>query len=303
MKTVFLHSRGRRFFFWGQGGDNVSFSNESYRHGRWEWRIDAICSSNRGLGLLGFLTCSDRLVSTAGRRPGFSETRGSAPDAGVLFSDARGSFSDALGSAVDRRAYFFLFRQEKVAKKKATPAYAVGCADSLALLEAPGGCGTRLGYAKPQTVLADCPRPFSAAQRFRWGPREASQFSGSEFDLAESQLVCLSVSESDAFHSPSASSSSAGGAGEVGLHCLSRRRVHASRPHRRAAQSTRRSRATKRARLFFAYFILAKQKKVSRRSTAKNSGNYRDKPSLPHTKPPITMLEKLTYPPQPPHQR
>ena len=70
-----------------------------------------------------------------------------------------------------------MFRQEKVAKKKATPAYAVGYADSLALLEAPGGCGTR-GYA-PQTVLADDPRPFSAAQRFRWGPREASQFAGS----------------------------------------------------------------------------------------------------------------------------
>ena len=165
MKTVFLHSRGRRFFFWGQGGGNVSFSNENYRHRRGEWHIDAVCSSNRGLGLLDFLTCSDGLVSAVGRRPGFSETRGSAPD--------------ALGSAVDRRAYFFLFRQEKVAKKKATPAYAVGCADSLALLEGPGGCGTRLGCAKPQTVLADFPRPFSAAQRFRWGPRKTSQFAGS----------------------------------------------------------------------------------------------------------------------------
>ena len=80
------------------------------------------------------------------------------------------AFSDALGSAVDRRAYFLLLRQNKVAKEKATPAYAVGFADCLALLEAPGGCGTRLGCAKPQTVLADFPRPFSAAQRFRWGP-------------------------------------------------------------------------------------------------------------------------------------
>ncbi|MCE1183949.1 MAG: hypothetical protein LWW81_16830, partial [Rhodocyclales bacterium] len=35
---------------------------------------------------------------------------------------------------------------------------------------------------------------------------------------------------------------------------------------------------TKRARLFFAYFILAKQKKVSRRSTAKPSASYEENP-------------------------
>ncbi|MCE1183948.1 MAG: hypothetical protein LWW81_16825, partial [Rhodocyclales bacterium] len=222
-------------------------------------RLDAILAEGLHGEMLGFLTYGDARVS--------------APDARVLFSDA-------LLSAVDRRAYFFLFRQEKVAKKKVPPAYAVGYADSLALLEGPGGCGTRLGCAKPQTVLADFPRPFCAAQRFRWGPGTASQFAGSTSDLSVSQFDCPSVSESDALPSPSASSSSAGGAGVVGLHCLSRRRVHASRPLRRAAQSTRRSRATKRARLFFAYFILAKQKKVSRRSTAKNSGNYEENPFL-----------------------
>jgi len=50
------------------------------------------------------------------------------------------------------RAYFFLLRQEKVAKKKATPGYAAGVAGSPALLEADGRCGTR-AYG-PQTVLA-----------------------------------------------------------------------------------------------------------------------------------------------------
>jgi len=35
--------------------------------------------------------------------------------------------------------YFFLLRQEKVAKKKAPPDYAVGYANSPALLEGPGG--------------------------------------------------------------------------------------------------------------------------------------------------------------------
>jgi hypothetical protein len=34
--------------------------------------------------------------------------------------------AESLFSAPDARAYFFLLRQEKVAKKKATPGYAVG---------------------------------------------------------------------------------------------------------------------------------------------------------------------------------
>ena len=42
-------------------------------------------------------------------------------------------------SAPDARAYFLLLRQKKVAKEKATPGYAVGCADSPALLGSPGG--------------------------------------------------------------------------------------------------------------------------------------------------------------------
>ncbi len=57
-----------------------------------------------------------------------------------------------LGVPPCGRAYFFLLRQEKVAKKKATPGYAVGCADSPALLATGGGCGTR--PCGPQTVLA-----------------------------------------------------------------------------------------------------------------------------------------------------
>ena len=59
----------------------------------------------------------------------------------ALFStpDGRYGFSDASGSAPDARAYFLLLRQKKVAKEKATPGYAVGCADFPALLDGPGG--------------------------------------------------------------------------------------------------------------------------------------------------------------------
>ena len=68
-------------------------------------------------------------------------------------------FSEPLFSAPDARAYFLLLRQKKVAKEKATPGYAVGCADSPALLETGGRCGTRPYGA--QTVLALIP-PASA---------------------------------------------------------------------------------------------------------------------------------------------
>jgi hypothetical protein len=84
--------------------------------------------------------------------------------------------SDALGSAPDARAYFFLCGQEKVAKKKATPRSAPGCARSLALLGAPGGCGTR--PCGPQTVLADFPRHACVAQRLSGGPRKPAACEG-----------------------------------------------------------------------------------------------------------------------------
>ncbi len=97
---------------------------------------------------------------------------------------------DALGSAPDARAYFLFDGKKKVAKEKATPRSAPGCARSLALLGAPGGCGTR--PCGPQTVLADFPRHASVAQRLSGGPRkpavgqslrfkERSAFSGDRF--------------------------------------------------------------------------------------------------------------------------
>ena len=97
--------------------------------------------------------------------------------------------AEPLGSAADRRAYFLFFGKKKVAKggvyrcrrQKATPGYAVGCADSPALLEGPGGCATRRCAA--QTVLADFPRPFSVARRSTWGPRKASLLNGQGLNL------------------------------------------------------------------------------------------------------------------------
>ncbi len=82
------------------------------------------------------------------------------------------------------RAYFFLLRQEKVAKKKATPRSAPGYARSLALLGRPGGW---LNSPAAQTTPAEGPRPACVAQRLSggpqntprnlllWSPREKSQ--------------------------------------------------------------------------------------------------------------------------------
>ncbi len=65
--------------------------------------------------------------------------------------EMRGPLNE-LGFPPCWRAYFLLLRQKKVAKEKATPGFAVGCADFPALLATGGGCGTR-AYG-PQTVLA-----------------------------------------------------------------------------------------------------------------------------------------------------
>jgi hypothetical protein len=86
--------------------------------------------------------------------------------------DAQVGCSETLGSAPDARAYFFLSRQEKVAKKKATPRSTPGFARSLALLGSPG---VSLNSPAAQTTRADCPRPACVAQRLPGGPGRASQ--------------------------------------------------------------------------------------------------------------------------------
>ena len=96
--------------------------------------------------------------------------------------DRRASLvSDAPFSAPDARAYFLFCGKKKVAKEKATPRSAPGYARSLALLGAPGGCGTR--PCGPQTVLADFPRHACVAQRLSGGPKKASLLNGLGLNL------------------------------------------------------------------------------------------------------------------------
>ena len=159
---------------------------------------------------------------------------------------------------------FLLRRQKKVTKEKATPGFAVGaalpsvgCTDFPALLVKPGGCATRA--CGPQTVLADFPRLACVARRSTGGnPQTPTEHNHWRYRIRSVLLT------------PSASSSSAGRNGKKGEHCLSPAGASCAAPRcDRAAQSTRRSRATQRARLLLGYFFLARQEEVPRRSTAK----------------------------------
>ncbi len=72
-------------------------------------------------------------------------------------------FADALCSALTA-CNFFLFRQEKVTKKKATPALRGRLCRLPSATRVAGRQAQTRGFA-PQTVLADCPRPPSVARR------------------------------------------------------------------------------------------------------------------------------------------
>jgi len=95
------------------------------------------------------------------------------------------------------RAYFFLLRQEKVAKKKATPGYAVGCADSPALLATGGGCGTR-GYA-PQTVLALFPPAAALLGAAHGDPRSNTEPDSNRYSH---EHICSRITTSNRVVSP-----------------------------------------------------------------------------------------------------
>jgi hypothetical protein len=157
----------------------------------------------------------------------------------------------ALGSAL-RAAYFLLPGQKKVSKEKATPGLAPRCAGFPALLETGGGCATRLGNAKTQTVLALFP-PASPLLGARQGDPE-NRPGIQRVDLNKALVLML----------PCTSSSSAGRSGKKGEHCLRATGPSCAAPRTgRAAQSTRRSRAMDRARLFFGYHSFGEAKESS----------------------------------------
>jgi len=187
-----------------------------------------------------------------------------------------GSLSEPGGSALEARAYFLLLRQKKVAKEKATPGYAVGYADSPALLAAGGGCGTR-PYG-PQTVLALYPPAAPLLGAAHGDPKIVRvpapgfliKYCGRPRKTAKNRFRSFSP---DAFPGPLRGAEQRRRAGGSRLALSEPQASLASRPARRVAQGTGRSPAPTQGRLFFAYFLLAKQKKVRRASSAEPQAN------------------------------
>jgi hypothetical protein len=146
-----------------------------------------------------------------------------------------------LGFSPCWRAYFLLLRQKKVAKEKATPGCAVGYANFPALLEGPGGCGTR-GDA-PQTVLAESPRPLSVARRCTRGPKNVALLTDSQISDFYGQPGKKEKNESrcprtDALPGPLRGAKQRRGAGGSRLALSEPQASFASRPAHRVAQGT-----------------------------------------------------------------
>ncbi len=164
-------------------------------------------------------------------------------------------------------AYFLLLRQKKVAKEKATPGYVVGCANSPALLEAPGGCGTR-GFA-PQTVLAESPRPFSVARRSTRGPKNVTAEPNEALFHCHGQQrktskIAFPKLATDALPGPLRGAEQRRNAGGLRFAMFEPQASSGKPPGVSSSARNRRSRRRPRGRLFFAHFLLAKQKKVRR---------------------------------------
>ena len=175
-----------------------------------------------------------------------------------------GGFSEALVSAPDARAYFLLLRQKKVAKEKATPGSAPF--GFLALLGRPGGL---LNSPAAQTTQAEDPRPACVAQRLSRGPeRRLGSTCKREIDLLRSTAKKGQKSKRNPFSpggftGPLERCRATQGFADQGRALSEGQRPELRSPREtRVAQGTRQSRAPTQGRLFFAYFLLATQKKV-----------------------------------------
>ena len=186
---------------------------------------------------------------------------------------------NGLGVPPYWRAYFFLLRQKKVAKEKATPGCAVSYADFPALLETPGGW---LNSPAAQTTPAHSP----TFPRRRQSNRRLRGNDGATGSIRLATNCCgqpgkkpnttNQYSTTDALPGPLSGAEQRRWAGGFGLPCLSHRRVQASRPAHRVAQETGRSPAPTQGSPFLCLlsFGEAKESKPpTRQKTLPNEAN------------------------------
>jgi hypothetical protein len=194
-------------------------------------------------------------------------------------------FSDALCSAPDGRAYFLLLRQKKVAKEKATPRHR---SFGMKLQRSSLRCSTCRAAAelalRAQTVLADCPRPVSAARRRRGDQRQYR---------VEMRAAAVSVSFGFDLSCPVRRRATEGGA-EKGEDCLSPQGEFRSPRPSRVAQGTPKGRQAGRA-FFLATFSWQDKKKYARPSGAEYSASDKQKKTSRkengQPKPPVSVLQ------------
>jgi hypothetical protein len=195
------------------------------------------------------------------------------------------------------RAYFLLLRQKKVAKEKATPGYAVGCADFPALLATGGGtprvlphdaahrsgrCGTR--PFGPQTVLALFP-PAAALLGASHGGRKGVSAQAAGNSLARCSGSSKKpnhpflTSNPDAFPGPSRGAEQRRRAGGSRFALSEPQASLANHPACRVAQGTRLRRAPTQGWPFLWLLSFGHTKESTPASKAEPQAYYPSKPN------------------------
>jgi hypothetical protein len=175
---------------------------------------------------------------------------------------------EAVGRVSPRRAtHFSLFRQRKVSKRKATPL----CV-SLRFASGNLRCSLQAGSAQTrcaQTRAALFPPEAALLGTHRGDPNTNTNTKAERAMARPCVVLAVGIRWAERSDGPSTPFCGCRGAElfvDQGRACLSRRRVSRG-PHEKRAPQVARSEAKGRpqqGRLFFAYFLLAKQKKVSR---------------------------------------
>jgi hypothetical protein len=194
-----------------------------------------------------------------------------------------GSLCLAWGTAL-RASHFLLLRQKKVSKEKATPGYAVGYADSPALLATGGGCGTR-GCAS-QTVLALFPPAPALLGTSHGDPKGVSALPAEHFfdccgrpeKKLKNETHCFSP---DAFPGPLRGAEQRRNAGGSRLALSEPQASLASRPAFRVAQGIRRSRTPTQGSPFLWLLSFGEAKESTPARKAEPQANHEAKTTKP----------------------
>ena len=188
--------------------------------------------------------------------------------------------SQAVGSALEARAYFLLLRQKKVAKEKATPGSAPGVARSLALLGRPGGslelaCGSNKASRNPPACLR-CSAPLMGTRKASVDSRRAVE--GICCESAQEANNEYFSSSVDVFPGPLRGAEQRRKAGGLrrGL-SEGRSPEFRSRPAFRVAQGTGRSPAPTQGWLFLWLLSLGHTKESTLANKAKPQANRTNK--------------------------